>query len=41
MERYESWLERAESSLDISKIAANNIVYCEDLRFMLSISTGS
>jgi HEPN domain-containing protein len=31
MERYESWLERAESSLEISKIAVSNNVYYEDL----------
>jgi hypothetical protein len=30
MERYESWLERAESSLEISKIADSNTVYYED-----------
>jgi HEPN domain-containing protein len=31
MERYESWLERAKSSLEISKIAVNVNVYYEDL----------
>jgi len=31
MERYESWLERAKSSLEISKIAISNNVYYEDL----------
>jgi len=31
MERYESWIDRAKSSLEISKIAINNNVYYEDL----------
>jgi HEPN domain-containing protein len=31
MERYESWIERAKSSLEISKIAVNVNVYYEDL----------
>jgi len=31
MERYESWIERAKSSLEISKIAINDSVYYEDL----------
>jgi HEPN domain-containing protein len=31
MERYESWIERAKSSLEISKIAVNDNVYYEDL----------
>ncbi|MCL1993846.1 MAG: HEPN domain-containing protein [Spirochaetes bacterium] len=31
MERYESWIERAKSSLEISIIAVNTIVYYEDL----------
>ena len=31
MERYESWIERAKSSLEISKIAVNENVYYEDL----------
>jgi HEPN domain-containing protein len=31
MERYESWIERAKSSLEISKIAVNNNIYYEDL----------
>jgi HEPN domain-containing protein len=31
MERYESWIERTKSSLEISKIAASKQVYYEDL----------
>ena len=31
MERYESWIERAKSCLEISKIAVNDNVYYEDL----------
>jgi len=31
MERYESWIERAKSSLEISKMAVNDNVYYEDL----------
>jgi HEPN domain-containing protein len=31
MERYESWIGRAKSSLEISKIAVNVNVYYEDL----------
>jgi HEPN domain-containing protein len=31
MERYESWIERAKSSLEISKIAVGINVYYEDL----------
>jgi HEPN domain-containing protein len=31
MERYESWIERAKSSLEISKIAVSVNVYYEDL----------
>ena len=31
MERYESWIERGKSSLEISKIAINENVYYEDL----------
>ena len=31
MERYDSWIERAKSSLEISKIAVNINVYYEDL----------
>ena len=31
MERYESWIDRAKSSLEISKIAVNDNVYYEDL----------
>jgi HEPN domain-containing protein len=31
MERYESWIERAKSCLEISKIAVNANVYYEDL----------
>jgi HEPN domain-containing protein len=31
MERYESWIERAKSSLEISKIAISDNVYYEDL----------
>ena len=31
MELYESWIERAKSSLEISKIAVNDNVYYEDL----------
>ncbi|MDR0300692.1 MAG: HEPN domain-containing protein [Treponema sp.] len=31
MERYETWIERAKSSLEISKIAVNDYVYYEDL----------
>ena len=31
MERYESWIDRAKSSLEISKIAVNGNVYYEDL----------
>ena len=31
MERYESWIERAKSSFEISKIAINDNVYYEDL----------
>jgi HEPN domain-containing protein len=31
MERYESWIERARSSLEISRIAVNVNVYYEDL----------
>jgi HEPN domain-containing protein len=31
MERYESWIERAKSSLEISKIAVNSDIYYEDL----------
>jgi len=31
MKRYESWIERAKSSLEISKIAVNDNVYYEDL----------
>jgi HEPN domain-containing protein len=31
MEHYESWIERAKSSLEISKIAVNASVYYEDL----------
>jgi len=31
MERHESWIDRAKSSLEISKIAVNDNVYYEDL----------
>jgi HEPN domain-containing protein len=31
MERHESWIERAKSNLEISKIAVNANVYYEDL----------
>jgi HEPN domain-containing protein len=31
MERYESWLDRAKSSLEIAKIRNSNFVYYEDL----------
>jgi HEPN domain-containing protein len=31
MERYESWIDRAKSSLEISKIAVSANVYYEDL----------
>ena len=31
MERYESWIERAKSSLEISKLAVNADIYYEDL----------
>ena len=31
MERYEEWIDRAKSSLEISKIAVNDNVYYEDL----------
>ena len=31
MERYESWIERAKSSFEISKIAINENIYFEDL----------
>ena len=31
MERYESWIDRAKSSFEISKIAVNDNVYYEDL----------
>jgi HEPN domain-containing protein len=31
MERYESWIDRAKSSLEISKIAVNDKVFYEDL----------
>jgi len=31
MERYKSWIDRAKSSLEISKIAVNDKVYYEDL----------
>jgi len=31
MERYESWLERAKSSYEISKTAINKSIYYEDL----------
>ena len=31
MERHESWIDRAKSSLEISKIAVNDNVYFEDL----------
>jgi len=31
MERYESWLERAESSYELSKANINQIIYLEDL----------
>jgi HEPN domain-containing protein len=31
MERYESWIERAKSSFEISKLAANADIYYEDL----------
>ncbi|MDR0639686.1 MAG: HEPN domain-containing protein [Spirochaetaceae bacterium] len=35
MERYESWVERAKSSFEISKLAVNINVYYEDLCFQL------
>ena len=31
MERYESWIERAKSSYEISKTAINNNIFYEDL----------
>ena len=31
MERYESWIDRAKSSLEISKITINGNIYYEDL----------
>ena len=31
MERYESWIDRAKSSLEVSKIAVSDNVYYEDL----------
>jgi HEPN domain-containing protein len=33
MERYESWLDRAKSSFELSKITANELIYYEDLCF--------
>ena len=33
MERYESWIERAKSSYEISKIDIKNNIYYEDLCF--------
>ena len=33
MERYESWIERAKSSLEISKLAVNANIFYEDLCF--------
>ncbi|MDR1315739.1 MAG: HEPN domain-containing protein [Spirochaetales bacterium] len=34
MERYESWIERAKSNLEISNIAVNINVYYEDLCYL-------
>ena len=31
MERYESWIERAKSSYELSRMAMNNNIYYEDL----------
>ncbi|WP_010256079.1 HEPN domain-containing protein [Treponema primitia] len=33
MERYESWLDRAKSSFELSKITTNELIYYEDLCF--------
>ena len=33
MERYESWLDRAKSSFELSKTMANELIYYEDLCF--------
>ena len=31
MERYESWIDRAKSSYELSKAKISNIIYFEDL----------
>jgi HEPN domain-containing protein len=33
MERYESWLDRAKSSFELSKTTINDLIYYEDLCF--------
>jgi HEPN domain-containing protein len=33
MERYESWLDRAKSSFELSKTTANKLICYEDLCF--------
>jgi len=33
MERYESWIDRAKSSYELSKAKINNMIYFEDLCF--------
>ena len=35
MARYEEWIKRAKSSLELSKATVNNVVYFEDLCYLV------
>ena len=40
MERYESWIDRAKSSLEVLRIAVSDNVYYEDLCYQAQQAVG-